>query len=488
MGLYKKILQLTRKFFFRFHQLAAVQSFGIFLYKTGLFLFIKILKRNISNIESIYTMTQFDTGFVVGASDIDLWVVVSDIDTGGEIEFVSRLARLESKLNYWFPFIYFSCFFSSDFDVWRTSRYCFIQKAGKHFSDARLIHGQSRSLPSSDCQYRVSGYDLRVFYDQAIVNICFMQSIGQNYYRLAYKFFLDIIRAYFILENNREAADNSEYQSFLKERGIDSIFIDQFFALPANNFKTDLDELILYWYWIIKILEKVQRHHSFAKTDNKHFEVVGTGRDFTYMADIDDFNNALDKTHIQSIQLNQYLFLDQSYFMYILLENNLTFDEFGVQIKNILSNYKHLSSFWDKLFIEDRLAMQGAIPAVLPTVITDDMSGFHQFINASCAETANWQHNGQTLFGQSSERDLVVGDIENSFYTGDGQYNILYLYVASSLQLKRLMFIRLLKEKNIMCMGDIYYHYTKHFGDTKYDLGSQADQYLFVRELIGLIH
>ena len=76
-----------------------------------------------------------------------------------------------------------------------------------------------------------------------------------------------------------------------------------------------------------------------------------------------------------------------------------------------------------------------------------------------------------------------MGDLEDYFYVGDGQFNLIEIDFTPNTHINKNMFTRLLIEKNIISMGNIEQCYTKHFGNINFDLNTHRGKYLFARNL-----
>lgn len=490
MKLYSGILKVFSRWLIAKNNTPSVRRAGLFFYRFGLFIAVRILINRLPEIITIYRATEFDEKFLVGKSDIDLYLIADDMSLDNEVDYIKRLKMVSSFISKWFPFLYIENFFLADAKRWEEISRNFIAKsASKHWSGLSLVYGDDvRSFFSGNSGgSNFLGYDLRLYYEQILADIFRSAITEQNYHRDLYRYSLHIIRIFFLAVNHREALANDEYRCFLRQSGIDESFVAALFSLPEKGFQSNDDFLILCIISIIKIIEMIAEH-ELPKNSNTPIpsESDQSGElpiDPSLKSDINFFIDNLSKDGIKAIYLTRSAFDIDSYILYLVINNDIPRQKIQNQLHDIIRAAAGIGILKEKIRLEYRPYMYLSPPDVFPVIVTEKMIKFAKFLNGSFFfEAANFRANGWKIFGE----DVLSAD------NSEDSEKFFFFSNLSSPRMEQTDFIfsrhgmvyRLLNQKNILCSVGLEKKYCEIFGTFGYDLSQSEERYKFIRRLI----
>jgi len=459
---------------------------GIFLYKISLKLCIKILIFKIPEIKSIYLKTKFDSWFKPGSSDLDIIIVIQDQKgPHKEIKLFSRYLKARKLATTLFPFIdmYVFPLFMNDFKKWKAIN----QENIYHddlIKDMKLIYGKDIPVQAPEKPTKLSGFGLRFSYESILVSVYNYILHDKKNIRPIYKNSLIIIRSFFI-HCNKQDGSLDDYKNFLLKQGIDEEFINQFFALPKNNFRVKKEFLIQTIFNLNKIFEIIGKDYK-PENINDDFEIVSSPKsEIKNIPEINEFVDKLEKRNIKSIYITQEAFENiDSYFLYLITPEKIKYEEFKNQIEEIFSKLEILKTNKEKIKIRERKTMYIFPPDIFPVIFTAGALKFSLMINYGFLfEAPNFNLNSKKLFGDDLKIIIKKIDLENS------SKSVWYVNIPLSVNeySEKILFYRavidkLFKKTNKFYLNNSLEEYQKIFGKLEFNFNDREKRYIYFRK------
>lgn len=479
----RKVLKVIRCFFFRCNNIPVIRQLGIFLYEVGVRQSIKVFVKEFPQIISIYSTTAYDSNFVLGESDIDLTVVVKDLIVEEEIRFLKKFRRVKHLLCKKFPFMKGGTLYFLEQVIWQEKfgRDFIEKKPIKYWSSMILLYGQElRSIFYKE--KRINEGHLRIGYEQVLLDLYAFKLLGKKYFRNLYYYTLYIIRSFFIFQNGKDAANDSEYIGFLIKNNIGEEFCKKFFNMRSKNFKADEDFLILILFNVIKIIEYIG--NKVDPNDSTSWELgQGKGPDLLIPEDVNKFQSQLEKNGVKSVYFTKSILNIDAGYLYIIIDNGVDYNTFQGMVKSCFANLQLLNNLATKVSLSIRLDMYAFVPDIFPVIMTGKMVDYSEFLNGpGLLESFNLSINGKLLFG---ERINVKARSIKNFFTHSFYYNSPELIDSlDNMILYQSMIFKILKEKNILIINEVRASYEKYFGRIKYNLEDKKERYKFIKILM----
>jgi len=472
-------------FLARFNTVPFIRFLGISICKTSLLIAIKIIVKLLPETKSIYLATTFNDRFIPGNSDIDIFIITKNIPAAEELNYGNKYLNCHSIVKSLFPFIdaYDCPMFVEDFSRLQSLEHTFIYKFDRRLDHMSLIYGEDLRAQYCDYDTELFGFGLFYFFALILVDIYSAKLLGKNQFRTLYNNSINIIRCFFIYSNKREAINCEEYQTFLTNSGIPYDFINILFNMPRCQYKTNEDQRICILYGIISILEKLSDESNPDINQNIDFNIINNP-DFNYTPNkaTNNFTNIISKDNLYSIYLTRSPFDIESYNLYLIYENTLSYSEFHRQTTSVLQNLYVFTYLPDILKLRCWVKMYFNPLNVFPFIVTKKLINFAKFINSNPAhETVNLNEYGKCLFGKQFKLAVPVDDIRRPY-----RYNVLYNTNNDAVCLDSFinfaMMVKLLTDKNKLCLTNTRQEYLRHFPGINFE--DPAEKYLLARKLV----
>lgn len=409
--IYGFILKFVRFFFANSGRFFPFRQIGTLLYSLAEFISCRYLIHKIPETKTIYRITNYHDGwFQPGLSDIDLIAVFKDTDTEAELVLIDKINKTRDFLSKIFPFVWIggTPFFEKDFKFWYKVNTNYIHHRQRYL-EMKLVYGpEIRPAAIPIQKTKMSGYSLRFFYEEMLVNIYYNLLWGKSSYRIFYKFFQIYAQAGYTIEK-AEAAPSLEspaMQSWLIRAGVEQPFLVKIINLKQKRFycqdpSFNSDAI----YNLIKITEYLTTLYQQKQPDqNKiaplEIKIIEKERRPRPPAEAVAFTKALSKNHLRSVILTQYIISPEPVsFSLCLVSQARTSLDLKRQVRDFLDNLPYLKDLLTDIKKQHRGLLIFS-RSIFPLILTEKILDFDTFINIDYLyEGLNINSNQVVLYG-----------------------------------------------------------------------------------------